>query len=823
MANKAYTASSIQEFSGIDWILKRPENHIQVTNRYGQFHIIREVLDNATDETEQITSPGNLVTIYMFLDKENNTYQTAIRDTGRGIPHEMLVPICTKAFVSGKYDDSPDAAYQATGGLNGIGLKVAMALSENFKAIVRRDNKISSVYVHRTDLEHVVHKEVLVPTPNTGTLVVLEPKKNTFTEIDLFIDSGYEQITKLCYLISLFSRKTTIIFKIVHHGIDPRFWTMGPKEADMFIEKTYDKEAEVVADGTNMDVAMLYLKELWGMGPEDTFQWSFENIIHEFNPELGSIGYSISMFLPKIKRNTCATTMVNNIPIHDANSSHVTVIVDTIKNKIAPFIVNPDHQEYFLTIYKLPICVAIAIKYTKVKFTGLSKSGFRDPEFEQEYTPLIKQEINAIPDEEWKQFYEFIASDIETKYLVYYNKPLSSKKSRRDSVDIVKPIYVDCNTRNRQNAELYIVEGLSASHITECRNHINQAVLMIYGKPKNVFKTGNLTITPQQIFNQYEIYQDLEKILHIHPKQEDLSTANFGKIILINDADIDGGHIRALHIGGLYALNPRIIEQGMVYLANPPLYEVTLDNSDKPKTKFIQDKPSLIRFFIECLYKNALSISIMDGQSFKEPTQLDDESYVDFCYIITELGELFEHLSSRLAIPLLVLEKLTHLTHLLTPGKINSTALVAQLGRGVSYNPKTDILTVIGSRWDASFALNGVRDALYEELLGYLHKLCWKQLQIFVSTKYTNTLQNSRVSITQLYEIFKTLNSQVNVLRQKGLGGIDANDLEPLCMNPETRVLHQITSIGDFIRIQQLLGDDVTARRAILANHGLEI
>ena len=86
-----------------------------------------------------------------------------------------------------------------------------------------------------------------------------------------------------------------------------------------------------------------------------------------------------------------------------------------------------------------------------------------------------------------------------------------------------------------------------------------------------------------------------------------------------------------------------------------------------------------------------------------------------------------------------------------------------------------------------------------------------------------NWVINTRVSITQLYEMFLSLTRTLEITRQKGLGGINSNDLRPLCMNKATRVLHRITSLGDYERIRNLLGDDVAERKAILKEHGLDV
>ena len=822
MAKVQYNDNAIQSLNLLEWIRLRPTASIGSIDIGGQFVLFREAFDNAVDEIEQEFTPGNNIWIWLFLDSNKKTYQIAVKDNGRGIPHGKLKDSYTHSFTSGKYVRGENAVFRGTAGVNGLGSKSIFALSSHSKGVVHRDGFYSSVYVKDGDINSLIHEENTPSTnPNieTGTLLVFEPDKKIFTEIDKFIEEGYNQVIRLCYLVSMFSKKANIVVNIINESINSKFWKLPANEAFNYIEKTYSHKWVTIVDNNNREVALDYLKELWNLPTNEDFQWELTNINHPF---VGKIGFDISLYLPKTLRSTNAITIVNNVPMHDTNSSHMVALITSIKNKIVNYIKNDDYKSYFLNIYKLPLCCTVAIKYTDIHFAGLAKTSFKDSNFEYEFGRMLDTEFNKVFDYEWENLYNAIAKDIEIKYSVYYNKPLNNRKASKAALDIIQPKYYDCNTSDRSIAELFIVEGVSASHITEARDPETQALFMIYGKPKNVFKTGSVDLTSLQVFQKYEAYRQLEDILNIHPKQEDLSSAAFSKIILMNDADIDGGHIQALHIGGLYSLNPRIITSGMVYIANPPLYEVAFGNNENRKYRYIQDKNSLIRFFIDCLYRNTFEISIMDGKAFKVPTLLDSDGFTDFCYIITELGELFEHLSARLAVPPFILEQLTYITPYIQTGKVNRSKIIEHLGENCYYDYNTDILTVIGKKQDYSFAVSGICEAFYEELFGYLHKLCWKDLKIFVTTKYTNALQNTRMSITQIYEMFLQLNKTLHVRRQKGLGGMDAEDLKPLCMNKETRVLHQITSLGDYQKIQDLLGDDVKARKEILRQHGLE-
>mgnify|MGYP000899706552 FL=1 len=598
-----YEDDSIITASDAEWILMRPENHVRVTDDSGLAHVLREILDNSTDETELF--PGGKIDILFFLDKKNNTYQVAIHDNGRGIPFGKFLASFTKLKTSGKFTKD---AYQTSGGLNGFGGKVAQILSENFRAITYRDGRIASIGFHRTELQH--HTEDNFVPGISGTLVIHEPRKGYFTKVDRFIEETHNSILKLTLLLSMFSRNTTITTRMVFKSVDPSVWELPAREAMDLLDKKYRDIAIIATDGADNDSAMRYLRELWNV--DSPFTWTMEKINSSVVPELEYkktkihtpmgiqdvdvlLAFNISLFLPKIMRGTCTTSIVNNIPTKDQTSSHVVGLISALKSKLVGYIEIPEHKQFFLDYYKIPLCAAISVKYGNVRYTSLAKDGFKDSEFEARYIEMLVKAFDMYEPYVWDELYQHIEDHIVLHYEQFYNKPISSKSAaKKVSLEIIDRKFYDCSTSDRSKAELIIVEGVSASHAANKRDTKTQAVFMIRGKPLNVTKTSTGKHDPMSRLNSYPPYVDLMKILNISPTQTDLSTANYGKIILMQDADTHGDHIRALHIGGLYAINPLIIESGMVYLANPPLYEITFGN----KKKFVRSKPELISFRI---------------------------------------------------------------------------------------------------------------------------------------------------------------------------------------------------------------------------------
>jgi DNA gyrase subunit B len=831
----SYGDDDIQNLSDKDWILLRPENHIRTIDHEGQMHCVNEIFDNSIDETE--IRPGGSIDILLFLDKRKNTWQVIISDNGRGVPLGKLEQSFTSLKTSGKYTKN---AYQTSGGLNGIGGKVAMVLSENFKVITKRENKIGHLVFHRGDLISSSIDDY--PDDMTGTMVAMCPREKFFTDVDTFTEVHYEQLVKRALLIGMFSQNTHIVCRAVYESIPDYFWTMNAHEALKFIDTEYRDKAIVLADGEDNDTVMANLREMWEV-TDTSFIWEFKHISSGPFPELEyetmtlsdpargetweekvQLSFDINLYLPKIYRGTHVTSIVNNIPMRDMTSSHIVGLLTALKMKLAGYIEDPDHKKFFVDIYRIPLCAALSVKYGNIRFTGLAKDGFKQAAFERRYIAMLEKAFEFSGETMWLELYNHLADDIVGKYCEYFNKPISKKDQRRQSINIEK--FYECSTSNRADAELFIVEGVSADHLRMARDAAFQAVFMIKGVPINVTKTSAGRRDPLTRINSFPAYKELIEIIGIRPGQTDLSTARYGKIILCQDADIDGGHIRALHIGALYQINPLIITTGMVYIANPPLYEVTFDDRDKRKL-FIRSKRELTSFRIKCLYSPVLSISIGVSKEsklseiIKSASVLDDEHFYEFCQIVVSIGEIYDELSRRLGIPEIILEKLTYLTKFIQPGRVDKYTLSDVFGRGTRYDERLNILTLSDGPKDISFSLEGVVDALYEELMPILFNLRWKDLEIRATTKMTDSMKSTKLTIVQLYQIFENLNKRLLTSRNKGLGGMTKEVLELTCTDPTTRQLHRITSLGDADKIIDMLGDDSTTRKMILEELGL--
>jgi len=831
MSNKSYGKGAIVTLSDIDWLRERPENHIRNCDERGQLHVIKEIFDNALDETE--LHQDGLVNITLFLDSKKQTWQIVIQDNGRGFPLESFLDSFTVLKTSGKFNRDN---YVTSSGLNGFGSKVAFALSENIKAITYRDNKIAHFSAHQGILNNSepVIEQYDGQYGYSGTMVFYEPLAKYFDGVSEFIENYHTQLFHLATLLGIFANHSRIIVRVLHKSIDSKIWTDAAIPTLKYMcDRIYD-EALVVVDGADHDAALTYLKELWkvdgefiwdmiGINSGDIPELEHENMLVKHKTQVVQrdvlLTFRVNMYLPKILRKTSITAVINNIPLKLASSSIHQGLTTAVKNRLVKYIQQDEYRDFFMEVYQLPICATVGVKYSEARFTSLAKDGFEDARFEKRFVKMLTDCFELCLDSDWMLLYQQIEQNIVTQYHVYYNKPMSSKsQARKLTLELMDKHFMDCEEHDPNLSELFIVEGVSATHVCNERDPRYQSVYMIKGKPTNITKSDGSKSIIERI-KGYPAYADLMKILNIHPDNTDISHRNYGKIILLQDADVDGGHISALHTGGLYNINPLIYKERMVYLANPPLYETMVGN----RRVFVRSKEELIKFRIS-LYKQVLDLSVQDISKtvFSTPVKLTGTILEDFCMFIVCAGDIYDDISKRLIIPIPVLEHIANNTHKITHG-ITHDSVRELFGRSATYDPTNHIVTLDYNETDVTVSLADVCDAIYERILPLIKELSFHKTQIYGTTILTDTWNMTPITPMTLYETFRRIDKKMKVERFKGIGGVDSQWIKKTCMNPATRFLHEISEVGDVERIMKVLGDSSETRKEILRKRGILI
>ncbi len=569
----SYSAKNITVLEGLEAVRRRPGMYIGSTGPVGLHHLIWEVVDNSVDEA----MAGYCTKIMVALLPGN---KLEVRDNGRGIPVDLhpqlkvsaLEVVLTKLHAGGKFGDG---GYKISGGLHGVGVSVVNALSDYLKAEVHREGK---VWVQEFKEGKPLKK--VASTGNckdTGTVITFHPDKTIFETIDFEWKTVVDHIRQYAYL----SKGLHFIIKDLR--------TPEEKEKDKtaldFPNPTYqfyfeggvcsyvrhlnqNKEIknenifyiEKEAEGVGVEIALQYTGEY----TESLF--AFTNNIH--NPDGGT---HVSGFRTALTRSLNTYARNKNI----------------LKEK-DPNLTGDDVKEGLNAI--------VSIKIKEPQFEGQTKGKLGNTE--------AKTAVETVMNEAFLIFLEEHPKDAEAIVgkCVLAAKARNAAKIARDTIlrkgalegFTLPGKLADCSSRNAEDSELYIVEGDSAGgSAKQGRNRENQAILPLRGKVLNVERARL-----DKILTNIELKSLIIALGTNIGEQFDISKLRYHRIVIMTDADVDGSHIRTLLLTFFYRYFPELINQGHVYIAQPPLFSVKLGKemhyayNEEEKEKIIKELSS---------------------------------------------------------------------------------------------------------------------------------------------------------------------------------------------------------------------------------------
>ena len=818
--SQQYTADSIDIAVNLAGIRRRPTGWIVSKGIAGHVHMIREIIDNSVDEL--ILRPeGGTIYICMFRDRVANKYQMVIRDTGRGIPKAALLDVTTILGASGKSGEK--SAYANSAGLFGMGAKVAAALSTRFRVISKNylDTEAGSILLN--DSEVISHRDEMAAIPD-GVLTVFEPDLDPrfLIEGKEFMDSGYFDLVAICKQLNIFNENINFQFYIFDRKLPEGFWTAPIQDAYAIMDRAIQQQDGIVEYASNaVGDKAAYLFDLWKLNSSIVFQ---DTYVKTPVSEKDRLGFNIKMFFSKktTNGNPQYFISVNNVALVDKTENSATVaFMSVLRTCIAEHLEEDHLKQFVLNDYRFPtLLVAIGIKYKNAEFSGVTKVSFKDAAFAKQLSAEFAATSAMLPAGYWEHVLSILKADIELRYSQLYDGPVKKSETRTVFARLNFPAnYKECKSPDKQLNELYIVEGTSANNIVTKRDNNHQAIYLTRGKPTNA-----ATLFEQMGENRKKlladpIYQDLMTILGITPNTTDMSNCLFGKIIICTDADADGYHIRSLHLNNFYILNHRLIEQGMVWLANPPLYSMRIAKS---RSLFLRDKTALMDARVEYIYKPTLNIRIDSPAGIIE---LPPDAYRDMCYMVNYLGEHFSQVAKQLNIPLLILERLA-----LSVGHLYPTVNLPELIKSfesadqpgfirVQSNDVGKFIVVSVGREDYVIGLSSVGDTIVSHLLPLMKKFKYRDYMFLVTSSKPGSSLATETPMTMmmLYICFSQLNSLFEISRYKGLGQMYPEDCFNTLMNPETRSLTRVTSSGSPEENYALLGkESSTTRKQLL-------
>ncbi len=537
-----YDASKIQVLEGLEAVRRRPAMYIGSTDTVGLHHLFKEVVDNAVDEAIGGFCDQVWITI-------NNDGSLTVRDNGRGMPVDIhkqtgvsaMETIMTNLHAGGKFGGG---AYKVSGGLHGVGLKCTNALSEWMQTTVYKDGFTYFQEYHRGKKQNEVKKGE--PTKLNGTMHRFYPDREIFPDITFDLNTILSQCRSHAFLTG--GLKFTITDERVEsEGQKPKvfelYFEQGIKSYVNFMnieEKTLGETFYVSAeqDGVVVETAIQYNNTM------DEYVKCYANNI--INPEGGT---HLSGF------RAALTLALNDYATHQE-------LLKGMKGNLS----GDDVREGLTAV--------ISVKVSDPQFEGQTKIKLNNPEVKSAVQKIVRDGLVNWLNENPKDAKNIIGK------AVLANKARAAAKAARDAVVRKGALeggglpgkLADCSSKNPEDCELFLVEGDSAGgSAKQGRNRDTQAVLPLRGKIINTQK-----YRLDRVLANEEI-KDIITALGVGIGETlDISKLRYHKIILMNDADVDGLHITTLTLTILFKFFRPLIEQGYVYVAQPPLFKVEI-------------------------------------------------------------------------------------------------------------------------------------------------------------------------------------------------------------------------------------------------------
>ena len=549
--NKSYGADSIQALEGMEHVRKRPSMYIGDVGVRGLHHLVYEVVDNSIDEA----MAGYCTKIDVWINENGSV---SVKDDGRGIPvaiHKKegvsaLEVVMTKIGAGGKFDKD---SYKVSGGLHGVGVSCVNALSIDLKATVYRDGKEYEQEYSQGKIKYAVRE--VGPSNDQGTMVTFLPDPEIFT-----------QTTEFTYdTISLRMRELSFLNKGIEMSVtdkrqkddngefvrDDFKSTEGLSEFVRFLDATRSPiMSSVIAmegekNGIPVEVAMIY---------NSSYSENLHSYVNNINTHEG--GTHLAGF-----RRGLTTTLKKY-----ADESG---LLQKVKYEIA----GDDFREGLTAI--------ISVKVAEPQFEGQTKTKLGNREVtaavSQAVSDMLTNYLEENPNEA-KIIVQKVMLAAQARHAAAKAREMVQRKTPMGGAGLPGKLS-DCSEKDPAICELYLVEGDSAGGTAkQGRDRNYQAILPLRGKILNVEKA-----LEHRIYDNEEIknmFTALGVTIGTAEDARELNTAKlrYHKIVIMTDADVDGSHIRTLILTLIFRYMKALIEQGFLYIATPPLYQVKKGN-----------------------------------------------------------------------------------------------------------------------------------------------------------------------------------------------------------------------------------------------------
>ena len=787
---KNYGAESIQVLEGLEAVRKRPAMYIGSTSVQGLHHLVYEVVDNSIDEALAGYCDDVIVTIH----QDNSV---TVEDNGRGIPVEMhnkqnksaAEVVMTVLHAGGKFDDQGEGAYKVSGGLHGVGVSVVNALSSKLDLEIRRNGK-----VHRQSYVRGVPDNPLSITGETikrGTKITFWPDMEIFDTSDFSFATLSQRLRELAFL------NAGVKIQIIDARSEKKHEFLYEGGIRSFVEYLNRAKSPLhqspiyfhgVKEGVEIEIAIQY---------NDGYDEKIFSFANNINTHEG--GTHLSGFRAALTRTMNTYASANNL----LKNIKVAISGDDLREGIAS---------------------VISVKLSDPQFEGQTKTKLGNSEIKGYVETLMNEKLSTFLEENPQIAKKILEKGIEAaraREAARKARDLTRRKGALEGLSLPGKL-ADCQEKDPALCEIYLVEGDSAGgSAKQGRDRRYQAILPLKGKILNVEKAR---------FDKLLTSNEIRTLITamgtgIGKDDFDIAKLRYHRIIIMTDADVDGSHIRTLLLTFFFRQMPEIVERGHLYIAQPPLYKAKRGKREI----YLKDDDALLDYLLDT-GTDGVALEMEQGKKVLRGKQI-----IPTLRNIIDFNQHFEKIVNR-GVP-------SEILNIFLKGKIrngyadkaNLDPLADQLRQ---HEPKAKyevfedpdrILVTFGNlhaRIDRHTVeiLSSHEYKLLLQSFKLVEDICAKEPMFIVSEGKED------IEITQRQELLETFLSRAKkgqyIQRYKGLGEMNPEQLWETTMDPDKRILLQVT-IEDAVRADEiftvLMGDQVEPRREFIENNALNV